>query len=264
MELGLDGKVAWVTGASSGIGLACAEALAREGAAVAMSARRADVLEQEATRIAKETESRCLAVPLDVTSEVAITAAVESVRAELGPVDVLVSNGGGPPAGSFGELSREDLLEALNLISASAWSLAAAVTPAMREKGSGCLIFITSSSTKEVIDGLLLSNTSRASVTGLSKTLSRELGPSGIRSVCVAPGSTDTDRIRELDAHSAELEGVDPEEFRSRKQARIPLRRYARPGELADVVTFLASDRASFVTGITVLVDGGASAGVLA
>lgn len=263
MDLGLKGKVAWVTGASAGLGRAIAEALAREGASVAMSARRADLLGQEAAAISERTGSRCLAVPLDVTDAAAISAASERVASELGAIDVTVANAGGPPPGEFAALGESELQAAFALTTASTWRLSAAVLPSMRERGTGCLLFLTSSSTKEVIPGLLLSNMMRAAVVGLAKTLSKEAGPDGVRVLCVAPGRIDTERLQSLDEHNAERSGRDVEEVRSSMHAQIPLRRYGSPEELADVVAFLASKRASYVTGISVLVDGGLMSGVL-
>jgi 3-oxoacyl-[acyl-carrier protein] reductase len=256
MELELEGKVAWVLGASSGIGRACAEALAAEGAKVAVSARREDVLKDVADEIAS-TGASCVPVALDVTDAEAIPAAARQVDSELGPIDILVGNSGGPPGGSFSDLDDDALRKAFELTLASAWHLAKAVLPGMKERGSGVLVFITSSSTKEVIPNLLLSNMMRAGVVGMAKTLSKELGPHGIRVLCVAPGRVNTDRIVEIDEATAKREGVSADDVAARMKRTIPLGRYASPSELADVVAFLASERASFVSGVNILVDGG-------
>ena len=256
MNLELEGRVAWVLGASSGIGRATAESLAREGCAVAVSARRAEVLDEVATNITS-TGGRCLAVPVDVTDAASIDAGAEQVRARLGPVDILIANGGGPPAGAFVDLSESELNDAFSLTVASAWRLTKAVVPAMRAKRAGFIAFITSSSTQEVITGLLLSNSLRAAVVGLAKTLSKELGPDGIRVVCVAPGRIRTPRSDRLDGLRARRRGISIEELRDEAQANIPLRRYGKPDEIGDVIAFLASERAAYVTGISVLVDGG-------
>ncbi|HYZ47206.1 MAG TPA: SDR family oxidoreductase, partial [Actinomycetota bacterium] len=244
MDLGLQGKVAWVLGASSGLGRASAHSLAREGCAVALSARDPEHLEQAAQEIAGATGSRCHPVPLDVTDGEAISAAATRIAEELGPVDVLVANAGGPPAGSFAEMNEDDLSFGFALTTASAWRLAKVVLPAMRERGSGCLIFITSSSTKEVIPGLLLSNSLRPAVVGMAKTLSKEEGAQGIRALCVAPGRVATPRVEELDELHARNEGKPIDEVRAQSQARIPLGRYGRTEEVGDVVAFLASERA--------------------
>jgi 3-oxoacyl-[acyl-carrier protein] reductase len=263
VDLELDGKVAWVTGASSGLGRATAEALAREGTAVGMSARQSDLLAKEASSLSERTGSRCVAVPLDVTDGNAIAAAAERVAAELGPVDILVANAGGPPPGEFATLGEDHLVAAYNLTTASAWRLTDAVLPAMRARGSGCMIYLTSSSTKEVVPGLLLSNMMRAAVVGLAKTVSKEAGPDGVRVLCVAPGRIETARLQSLDRRAAERSGKDIEDIRRAIQERIPLGRYGSPEEFADVVAFLASPRASYVSGISVLVDGGMLSGLL-
>jgi 3-oxoacyl-[acyl-carrier protein] reductase len=262
VNLGVDGKIAWVLGASSGIGRACAESLAAEGAIVAISARGEDDLKSVADEISS-TGARCIPIPVDVTDRDQINSAARRVESEIGPVDILVGNAGGPPGGTFEDLDEQALESAFNLTLASAWRLAKAVTPSMKERKSGCMIFITSWSTKEVIPNLLLSNTIRAGVVGLAKTLSKELGPHGIRVLCVAPGRVETQRLVELDESNAKRSGQSVEEVRESIQEQIPLRRYAEPSELGDVVAFLASERASYITGINVLVDGGMLNGVL-
>lgn len=263
MDLGLQGKVAWVHGASSGLGLAGARALAREGCAVALSARRADELERAAAELSAETGTRCIAVPCDVTEPAAIAAAAGEVAGALGPVDVLVSNAGGPPPGTFADFDDDDLAAAFNLTTASAWRLTKQVVPAMLERGSGCLIYITSGATKEVLPGLLLSNMMRAAVVGMAKTLSKELGPRGVRVVCLAPGRIHTARLDQLDAAAAARSGRTIEEVRAGFIERIPLGRYGDPAEFGDVIAYVASERASYLSGITILVDGGAANGLL-
>jgi 3-oxoacyl-[acyl-carrier protein] reductase len=263
MELGLADKVAWVHGASSGLGLAGARALARAGAQVALSARRADELERAARALGDETGARCLAVPCDVTDVAQIERAAALVTQQLGPVDVLVANAGGPPPGTFESFDDDDLYAAFTLTTASAWRLSKQVVPAMVERGSGCLIYITSSATKEVIPGLLLSNMMRAAVVGMAKTLSKELGPRGVRVVCLAPGRIHTARTDQLDAAAAERSGRPIEEIRAGFVERIPLGRYGDPGEFGDVLAYVASERASYLNGITILVDGGAANGLL-
>ncbi|HEX3328252.1 MAG TPA: SDR family oxidoreductase [Actinomycetota bacterium] len=244
MDLEIGGKVAWVLGGSSGLGRGCAEALAREGATVAISSRGEDKLKQ----VASEIGDSCIPVSLDVTDAAAIDRAATEIASRLGPVDILVANAGGPPAGTFDDFDDRALHEAFELTAASAWRLAAAVIPSMKERGTGVVVFITSSSTKEPISGLLLSNMMRPAVVGMAKTLSKELGQHGVRVLCVAPGRIETPRTAAL-GHA----GVEA----------IPLGRLGQPPELGDVVAFLASARASYVTGVTVLVDGGASSGLL-
>lgn len=253
MDLGLNGKVAWVTGASSGLGRATAEALAREGPSVAVSARRAELLEEVARGLATPGH----AYPLDVTDARAIYDVAERIESDLGSIDVLVANAGGPPPGTFETTEDDAFRTGYALTLESAWHLAKAVTPGMAERGGGVVIFITSWSTKEVIEGLFLSNVMRAAVMGLAKSMSKDLGPKGIRVLCVAPGRIATERIEELDKLTAQRTGQPVEEVRAASEARVPLRRYGRPEEIGDVIAFLASERASYMSGTTVVVDGG-------
>jgi len=262
MDLGLTGKVAWVLGASSGLGRATAASLAKEGALVAVSARRADALDDAAAAIATTTGGRCLAVPADVGSADSIAAAAATVGAELGAVDILVSNGGGPKPGPLDAHDDDDLYEAFTVTTAAAWRLTKAVVLSMRRRGSGCLIFITSTSTKEIIENLLFSNMMRTAVVGMAKTLSKELGQDGIRTVCVAPGRIETPRLAELHQGVAARTGQTLEEVRAAGQAAIALGRFGRPEEVGDVIAFLASARASYISGITVTVDGGLLNGI--
>ncbi len=257
MDLGLDSKVAWVLGASSGLGRASAAALAGEGASVAVSARDETKLAESAHAIEQETGNRCVAVPLDVTEAAAIPAAADRIASELGPVEVLVANAGGPPPGGFTSFDDDALRAAFELTTASAWRLAHAVVPSMRARGAGVIILITSSSTKEVIPGLLFSNMMRAAVVGMAKTMSKELGPDGIRVLCVAPGRIETPRVNALDEVHAHSSGRSIDEVRAESWSKIPLGRYGEPREFGDVVAFLASDRASYMTGTSVVVDGG-------
>ncbi len=253
MELGLQGKVAWVTGASSGIGRATAEALAREGATVAISARREKLLKE----VAGGMGGIAHAYPLDVTDERAIYNAAEKIEADLGPIEILVANAGGPPPGTFQSTDDDALRAGVELTLSSSWHLSKAATTQMESAGKGVVVFITSWSTKEVIQGLLLSNVLRAAVTGLAKTMSKELGPKGIRVLCVAPGRIDTERIEELDSLTAERTGRSIDEVRAASVAGVPLGRLGRPDEIGDMIAFLTSEKASYVTGITVVVDGG-------
>jgi 3-oxoacyl-[acyl-carrier protein] reductase len=262
MDLGLGGKIAWVLGASSGLGRASAEALAREGAVVALSARRRPVLDEVCATIT-DAGGQALAVPVDVTDESSIRAGHHTVASELGVVDVLVSNGGGPPSGNFRTSEDPALDRSFQLITASAWHLAKAVAPGMETKGGGCMLFITSSSTKELIPGLLLSTMMRTAVAGLAKTISRELGPKGVRALCVAPGKIGTELLNDRDRSEAESSGRSIEEVRADNESAIPLGRYGKPEEFGDVIAWLSSPRASYVSGVTLLVDGGASVGVL-
>lgn len=259
MELELEGRVAWVLGGSSGLGRAGAAALAREGARVAISARTEDVLRS----VADEIGNGCTAVPVDVTDAGAIARGHALVTERLGPVDILVANSGGPPPGGFDDHDDTSLLAAYELLLASAWRLTKAVLPSMLEKKSGVLLYVTSSSTYEPIPGLLLSNMMRPAVVAMAKTLSKELGPEGVRAMCVTPGRIATPRVESLDRRRAEAAGRSLEEVRRASESSIPLQRYGDPLEFGDVIAFLASERASYMTGTSVVVDGGLIDGLL-
>lgn len=262
MELGLQGKVAWVTGASAGLGRAAARSFAGEGAKVAISARGEDALRTTAEEISTATGSICTAHPLDVADDDAIRAVAAAIRDELGALDVVVVNSGGPPPGTFDKLSDEEFDRGLAVTTRAAWTMTRVALEDMEERG-GCLLYIVSWSTKEVVPGLLLSNMFRPSVVGFAKTISKEYGARGVRTVCLAPGRIETDRLKELDRINSEKSGRSVEEVREAQYETIPLGRYGRPEEIGDTIAFLASDRASYITGATVLVDGGLLDGLL-
>jgi 3-oxoacyl-[acyl-carrier protein] reductase len=243
VDLGLSGRTALVCGASSGLGLASAEALAAEGANVVLLARRVDVLEQEAERIG------ALAVAGDVTAPLDLERAVAATAERFGGLDVLVWNSGGPPPGTALEASPETLEEAVSLLLLPVVRLVDHCLPHLERSSGGRVIAITSLVVKEPSTHLALSNAIRPAVTGWLKTLSRELGPKRITVNCVAPGRFATARLEELyPGGPTEAEVAD-----------IPLGRWGDPRELGDVVCFLASERARYLTGQTVVVDGGLS-----
>ncbi len=241
MDLGLKGRTALVTGASSGLGLATAEALAGEGANVAMFARRRDLLEREADRIG------ALAVRGDVTIPKDLEGAVETTVEAFGGLDVLVWNSGGPPPGSGTDVTPESLEAALELLFLPAVRLVRLCLPHLEASAGGRILAITSLAAKEPTENLALSNALRPGLTGWMRTLARELGPQGITVNCVAPGRIAT----------ARLEHLYPDGPTETDLAAIPLRRLGDPREFGDVVCFLASERARYVTGQTVVVDGG-------
>jgi len=241
VDLGLRGRTAIVCGASAGIGLAVAESLSAEGANVAMFARRRDVLEREAERLG------ALAVRGDVTVASDLKKLVERTLEAFGGIDILVNNGGGPPRGSALDMAPETIEAAVELLLVSAVRLTGLCLPHLERGGHGRVITITSSSVREPIDNLALSNAIRPGVIGWAKTLAREVGPRGITVNSIAPGRIDTDRMKEVYPDGPTEQQLEP----------IPLRRLGLPREIGDVVCFLASDRAGYVTGTVVQVDGG-------
>ncbi len=248
MELGLGGRTAIVCGASSGLGLASAEALAAEGTNVAMFARRRDILERDADRIG------ALAVRGDVRNNADLERLVGRTVEAFGGIDIVVWNSGGPPAGAASQLTDEDLETAFELLLQPAVRLVRLALPHIRQSEAGRIVFITSATVKEPTPHLALSNALRPGLTGWAKTLARELGPEAITVNCVAPGRIDTPRMTELYGP----DGPPPEEL-----AQIPLGRLGTPAEFAAVVCFLASAQAGYVSGTTVLVDGGSSRGIV-
>ena len=263
MDLGLKGKCAIVCAASKGLGRASALALAREGASIVMCARRADALEQAAREIGAETGATVLAVPADVGVQADADRLIRTAADSLGGIDVLVTNTGGPPSGPFEGIRDADWYAAIESLLMSVVRLSRGVIPHMRARGGGRIIHITSISVKQPVQGLVLSNALRAAVTGLSKTLSNELASDRILVNCVAPGYTATDRVVELTAAAAQREGIAPEIVQKRTEEKIPMRRMGTPDEFGAAVAFLASDRASYLTGVTLQVDGGYIAGLL-
>ncbi len=248
MDLGLRGRTAIVLGASSGLGLASADALAAEGANVTMFARRRDELELEANRLG------ALAVRGDVTNATDLERVVDRTLQAFGGIDILVWNSGGPPAGKPSTVTDDQLEDAFDLLLRPAVRLIRACLPHLLESKAGRVICITSGAVNEPAPNLALSNAFRPGLTGWAKSLATELGPAGITVNCVAPGRIDTPRMTALYGS----DGPPPEQL-----AEIPLGRLGRPQEFGDVVCFLASDRASYVTGTTILVDGGAARSLL-
>jgi 3-oxoacyl-[acyl-carrier protein] reductase len=262
VDLGFAGKIALVTGASRGLGKAVAALLASEGASVALAARNQEVLESAAREIRERSRARVIAHPADVTREDDVAALVERVARELGRIDILVANAGGPPASRFETTELSDWRSGIDLSLLSTILLCRAVVPGMKERRSGRIVAVTSISVKQPVDGLILSNTARAGVVGLMKTLSNELGPFGIGVNVVCPGYTRTDRLVELASRLSQQEGVGVESIYARWTSQIPMARLGEPSEFAAVVAFLCSERSSYVTGTCLQVDGGAVKGV--
>lgn len=262
MDLGLDGKVALVGGASRGLGRAVAEGLAREGCRVAIAARGRDALEAAAREINEAAGTEVLPVVCDMSRHDDIKRFVAQTVERFGRLDVVVNNAGGPPPGGFEEHGEEAWQKALDQNFLSAVRVVREVLPHLRRQGGGRIINITSVAVKEPIPGLILSNAARLGVVGLAKTLSRELGPDQITVNNVCPGLTLTDRMRELYGGRAEAQGRTLDELLAEEAQRVPLGRLAQPRDLAALVVFLASEPAHHISGTTIQVDGGSTAAV--
>ncbi|HYM06905.1 MAG TPA: SDR family oxidoreductase [Terriglobales bacterium] len=262
MDLGLKDRVAIVAASSQGLGKAVAMALAREGARLAICARTARALEAAADHIRSTTRAEVLARPIDVTKYVEVRRLVAESVERFGRIDICVTNAGGPPSKTFAETSVEDWTAAVNLNLMSTIYFAREVLPLMQKQRWGRLITITSVAVKQPIEGLILSNSVRSAVSGLVKSLANEYGKYNVLMNNVCPGYTRTERLTELAGRLAESEGVTTEQIQQRWAGQIPLGRLAEAEEFGGVVAFLASERASYITGASIAIDGGLVKGV--
>ncbi len=253
----LKDKTILVSGGSQGLGYAIAEASAYEGANVFLGSRDEEKLRYSANHINKNSGSDADYAQLDVTNPKSVKSWVKAGFDKYGKIDGLIVNAGGPPAGAFENFSDEDWLAAFELNLLSAVRLIREVLPHMKKASKGSIVTITSVSVKEPIDMLLLSNVFRSGVTSLAKSLSRSLASYNIRINNILPGRLDTERVKQLDGIIAENTGTSVNEVRSSFQEQIPLGRYGKPEELGNLGAFLLSDKASFITGTTIPVDGG-------
>jgi 3-oxoacyl-[acyl-carrier protein] reductase len=256
-------KVAMVGGASKGLGYAVARALAGEGAAVSIASRDGEAIKKAADTIVRETGARVLPIAADLSKADAIAAWHASTIKELGGVDALFANTGGPPAG--GALSFDDQAwqSAFELLLLSVVRTVRLVVPSMRARGGGAILIGTSSSVKEPIANLALSNVLRSGVTSLAKTLAIELAPDRIRVNTLIPGRIETDRLQQLDEINAKRASTPLDEYRTRIMTTVPLGRYGAPEEFGRTGAFLLSDAASYITGANVQVDGGLIKGMI-
>jgi 3-oxoacyl-[acyl-carrier protein] reductase len=258
MDFGLKGKRALVMAASRGLGYACARALAAEGCDLVICSRDEQRIATAADTIRRETGVRVHGVASDVSGEGEARRLVEAVVSHLGGLDIVVHNAGGPPAGDTASMTEAQWQKAFEQNMLSLVRIVNAAVPELKKAGGGRIITIASSSIKQPIPNLVLSNALRAGVWGFAKTLSRELGPEKILVNVVAPGRIQTERIEELDQANATKSGKPVEDVKKSSVANVPLGRIGRTDEFANVVVFLASEAASYVTGQAITVDGGA------
>lgn len=257
MDLGLKGRVALVAASSKGLGFAVAEELAAEGAHLILNARGEDALNAASKSIADRFGSDVLAIPGDLSVSADIERIVREGIAKFGRIDILVTNSGGPPAGRFEELTTDQWDAAVRLLLTGVTEITRLVLPGMKERRWGRILNITSIAAKQPVENLILSNSLRAAVTGFSKTLAAEVATHDITVNTLLPGYTATERVEELAEHLANKEGIDPSDIRRRWEAEIPIGRLAEPREFAAMAAFLVSERASYITGSSIAVDGG-------
>ncbi len=257
MDLDLQDKVVAVAAASQGLGRAIAHRLAQEGARVAICGRDEGALKGAAQAIHADTGAKVLAIRADLTQADQVQQFVDEAAARFDGLDALVTNAGGPPAGNFLDFDDRAWGQAFQLVLMSVVRLIRAAIPHLKARGGGRIVNVTSVSVKQPIDDLILSNTLRTGVLGLSKSLSNELGPDGITVNCVCPGYTETGRLGELFARRGEATGLSADEVGARLAQSVPLRRLGQPEELADLVALLCSARAGYLTGAAIQLDGG-------
>jgi 3-oxoacyl-[acyl-carrier protein] reductase len=263
VDLGLKGRTALVAAASRGLGKACATSLAAEGAAVAICARDRDALEKARDQISEDTGSTVVAIPADVSKEEDVLRFVREGSEALGGCQILVTNAGGPPPGAFEQLDDDAFRQALEALLFSSMRMAREAIPGMREGGYGRIVVMSSTAVKQPIPNLILSNSARAAVAGWAKTLADEVAGDGITVNSIMPGRVWTDRVRSLIEHTAQESGRSIEEERKFQESLIPVGRFGETQEVGDLVAFLASPRAAYLTGTSILVDGGLSRGLL-
>jgi 3-oxoacyl-[acyl-carrier protein] reductase len=263
MDLRIKGRIALVTAATKGLGRACAEELSQEGCTVALCSRTAADTERVAQEIAKKTGNRVVAFTADMSRDADIDRLLDDVRKKLGDPEIVICNAGGPPAGNFSTTKIEQFLPAFQLSAMSSIRLTYGTIQPMIKKKWGRIVYITSISVKQPIPFILLSNTARAGLTGFMKTVAREVAATGVTLNAVLPGTHDTDRVRQTAQTRAKTEGIPLEQALADQAKNNPMNRLGSPAEFAAMVTFLCSDRASFITGTNIQVDGGGYAGLL-
>ena len=257
MDLHLHGKVALVTGASRGLGFATAHLLAQEGVKVAMNSRNVEKLNEAVLRVKQETSAEAIACPGDVSGKEIPDSLIQQTIQAFGGLDILIANAGGPPSGPFESFDDEAWEKAVQSNFLSQMRLIRAALPYLRKSTAACVLTITSYSVRQPIPNLVLSNSIRAATIGLTKSLALELGHDQIRFNSILPGTTETDRIKNLNVSAAQANGISIEEVKKRQVQDIPLGRVAQPEEFANAAVFLVSPAASYITGTMLTVDGG-------
>lgn len=261
MDFGITGQTAVVAAASKGLGRACAVALAQEGVNIAIFARDLNALNETAAAV-RSAGAQALVIQADVTQTAQIQQVVDQAANQFGRLDILVCNAGGPPPGTFQDVNDEQWEQAFHLNLMSAVHLIRAALPHMRRQGGGRIINLVSSSVREPIEGLILSNSIRSAVIGLAKTLSQELGPDHITINNIITGRILTNRLRSLRERTAQQLGITVEEALKQSEKDVPLGRLGEPEELAALVAFLASRQGGYITGTSIPVDGGLLKGI--
>jgi len=257
MDLGLKGKVAFVAAASQGLGRAVAEELAAEGASLILNSRSSENITAVCDDINRTTGVEVFPAAADLSNTSQLEAAVGSGFDHFGKIDILITNVGGPPAGTFETLSRDAWTDAFQSLLMSVIDLSRLVLPGMKERQWGRILNVTSISVKQPVDNLILSNSLRAAVTGFAKTLSNEVAEYGVTVNNILPGYTLTERVEQLARSVSDREGVSVDAAKERWESQIPIKRLGRPDEFAALAAFLVSDRASYITGTSIPVDGG-------
>ena len=257
MDLGLKGKVALVAASSQGLGYATARELAAEGASLIICSRNQQSIDEAAELITSETGADVLAVAADVSVTADIERLVAAALDRFRKIDILFTNSGGPPAGPFETTTAESWDAATRVVLNSVVDLCRLVLPGMKERRWGRILNLTSIAAKQPVENLMLSNSLRAAVTGFARTLANEVAPFGITVNNILPGYTRTERLNELIEFLSEKEGLSEDQVRGRWESEIPMRRLGDPNEFAALAAFLLSDRASYITGQSIAVDGG-------
>jgi len=263
MDLGIKGKTSIVCGASQGLGRASAEMLANEGVNLVICSRNFDKIFSTARSISETSGVSVVPVAADITLPESSDKLVNEAIKQFGSIDILINNAGGPSPGKFEELDDSEWENAFNLALMSTVRMTRTVLPYMISKGWGRVINLASISVKQTISGLILSNSIRSAVTGMAKTLSQEVASKGVLINTIATGNFDTDRLRSIIKNRARASSITEKKAQHELESTIPIGRIGRPEELAWVVAFLASEKASYITGATIQVDGGIISGLL-